>query len=484
MRWVSTGFVVCSVCWAQAPRTWDTKALAEWASPVAGIGTRPGHFTEAEYYAAPMDNLRTYPVYHPDREPAGYWESLQKRKPEPLVEAAMMKTQSDWLRAGKRVFEELDIPFYRSSDPKWIARYRSREALAGMTPRSDGTLPFLRWAVTSRGVEIALGECSSCHMRLMPDGALLHGAPQNESGVGFIGDRFLETNELFFPGEPPPIVNYRFFGVPWIKNDIHESLKTMAEAEAGALFGTHIPGVFARINGSPFYLTKMPDLIGVKDRKYFDATATHNHRGIGDLMRYGALVAIADSMDFGPHRMFTDQQRKIPYAVPDEVLFALATYIYSLEPPANLYKNDARAPEGRKIFEREGCGTCHTPPLYTNNKVTPAKGFRATPEHAKAFDVLNVSVGTDPNLALNTRKGTGYYKVPSLKGVWYRGLYMHDGSLASLEDMFDPARLLPTYLPTGFRMWRTQRYAVPGHEFGLKLSPDERAKLIAFLRTL
>jgi hypothetical protein len=38
---------------------------------------------------------------------------------------------------------------------------------------------------------------------------------------------------------------------------------------------------------------KVPDLIGVKDRKYFDATATHLHRGIGDLMRYAALVSTA-----------------------------------------------------------------------------------------------------------------------------------------------------------------------------------------------
>ena len=482
MRYVA--FVLWVSCCAQVPRTWETKALAEWASPVAGIAARPGHFSEAEYYAAPVDNLRTYPVYHPDREPAGYWESLRKKKPEPLIDPAKLKTQADWVRAGKRVFEELDVPLYRSNDPKWIERYRSREALAGTTPRADGTLPFLRWAVTSRGIEIALGECSSCHTRLMPDGTVLHGAPQNESGPGLIGERFIEATDAFFPGDSFAMSNYRVFGVPWINNDIHESLKTMPDADAGALFATHIPGVFARFNGSPYYLTKIPDLIGVKDRKYFDATATHNHRGIGDLMRYGALVAVADSMDFGPHRMLADHQRKVAVAMPDETFYALALYLYSLEPPANPYKNDPRVPEGRKIFESEGCGTCHTPPLYTNNKVTPAKGFRATPEHAKTFDVLNVPIGTDPNLALNTRKGTGYYKVPSLKGVWYRGLYMHDGALASLEDMFDPARLLPTYLPTGFRMWRTQRYAVPGHEFGLKLSPPERAQLIAFLRTL
>jgi len=36
-----------------------------------------------------------------------------------------------------------------------------------------------------------------------------------------------------------------------------------------------------------------------------------------------------------------------------------------------------------------------------------------------------------------TRKGTGYYKVPSLRGLWYRGPYEHDGSVATLEDWFD-----------------------------------------------
>jgi hypothetical protein len=42
------------------------------------------------------------------------------------------------------------------------------------------------------------------------------------------------------------------------------------------------------------------------------------------------------------------------------------------------------------------------------------------------LDILRVSVKTDSGLALRTRKGTGYYKVPSLKGVWYRGRYLHD----------------------------------------------------------
>ena len=56
---------------------------------------------------------------------------------------------------------------------------------------------------------------------------------------------------------------------------------------------------------------------------------------------------------------------------------------------------------------------------------------------------MRVSVGTDPGGAMLTRKGTGYYKVASLKGVWYRSRFLHDGSLASLEEMFDPAESKP-----------------------------------------
>jgi hypothetical protein len=95
-----------------------------------------------------------------------------------------------------------------------------------------------------------------------------------------------------------------------------------------------------------------------------------------------------------------------------------------------------------------------------------------------------VSVHTDPGLALKTRKGTGYYKVPSLKGVWYRGHYLHGGSAASLEEMFDPARLEETHVPGGWLPPGTKTRAIKGHEFGLKLDLAEREQLIALLRTL
>lgn len=46
---------------------------------------------------------------------------------------------------------------------------------------------------------------------------------------------------------------------------------------------------------------------------------------------------------------------------------------------------------------------------------------RWNPDIPKLCDILGMSVGTDPDLTLKTKRGTGYYKVPSLKGVWYRG---------------------------------------------------------------
>jgi len=98
--------------------------------------------------------------------------------------------------------------------------------------------------------------------------------------------------------------------------------------------------------------------------------------------------------------------------------------------------------------------------------------------------MMPVSVGTDPALALKTRKGTGLYKIPSLKGVWYRGLYGHEGAMATLEEWLDPARLREDYVPTGFKGANVKSRAIKGHEFGMALLPEDKAALIAFLKTL
>src|SRR5437588_1923562 len=67
------------------PRIWDAKQLAAWATPVAGINLPANFYSEAEYYAAPIDNVRTYAVYAPDKEPKGYREWILKQGPQRLI---------------------------------------------------------------------------------------------------------------------------------------------------------------------------------------------------------------------------------------------------------------------------------------------------------------------------------------------------------------------------------------------------------------
>jgi hypothetical protein len=478
------------------PRTWDEGALADWATPIAALNARPTHMAAKDFYALPIENVRTYPVYLPDREPPGYWEMLQHVGPIPLIEPDKLMNESDWMEAGRRIFEELDHFPLRTRDPKFISAARNRDTFdqARATVLADGSVLGMRWVPTKAGVALSFSNCANCHVAYLKDGTRIVGAPT------FAGRR-TAVAPLLFPvhdanhlvpaavpirmgDEPFGMRLYRAYGVPWAKDDVHERMKTMMPSDflLWSSAGDR-GGAVPRWNGSLFYPAKIPDLIGVKERRYLDATATHLHRGIGDLMRYAALVSSAETTEFGPYHVLPADASRVQARLPDEALYAMALYIYSLQPPRNPNPWDVRAQEGEKIFRREGCPMCHTPPLYTSNKVTLARGFSPA-ETPRTLDVLSLSVGTDPGLALQTRKGTGYYKIPSLKGVWYRGHYLHDGSVASLEEMFDPDRLKGDHVPGGWSPPDVKTRSISGHEFGLTASPADRERLIAFLRTL
>ena len=507
---ISFGLIVCFDSQAQQtessftptiPKTWDEAALADWVTPVAGLNVRPTHITAKEYYAAPVENLRTYPFYFPGREPEGYWESLRRIGPKPLIEPEKLKNEADWIEAGRRVFEEAATPQLYTFDPKLIAQARSREFMEqqGATAFPDGTLDALRWAPTKQGVALSILSCGACHVLNRSDGARVPGAPRlaevsrtRPYKFRSVLASYLESPNRVLTGAPPFFMGgdrgmwlYQAYGVPWLKDDPNQRLKDFTDAEYEELvLAQRRAGAIARWNGSLLYPAKIPDLIGIKDRKYLDHTGTHLHRGVGDLMRYAAQVSFAEMADFGPYHMLYADTKRVQTRLPDEALYALALYIYSLKPPPNPNPFDEKAKAGEKIFAREGCATCHTPPLYTNNKLTLAEGFTPPKDAPATLEILPMSVGTDPGLALNTRKGTGYYKVPSLKGVWYRGHFLHDGSAPSLEEMFDPDRLKETHKPGGWNLPGAETRAIKGHEFGLRLSAEERAELIAFLRTL
>jgi hypothetical protein len=65
-----------------------------------------------------------------------------------------------------------------------------------------------------------------------------------------------------------------------------------------------------------------------------------------------------------------------------------------------------------------------------------------------------------------------------------RWVVRQKGSAATHEDWFVPTRLEPDYVPTGFRGFDGKTRSIPGHPFGLALTPSDRGNLIAFLKTL
>lgn len=77
------------------PKVWDEVALKEWATPAAGLNVRPTHMTEQEYYALPVWEIKTHPVYVPGHESAGYREMVRKALPQTPIDYAKLKTEAD-----------------------------------------------------------------------------------------------------------------------------------------------------------------------------------------------------------------------------------------------------------------------------------------------------------------------------------------------------------------------------------------------------
>lgn len=452
------------------PRVWDDEAIANLEVPLADPIGSPKHVSANYYYRIPVAPIyKSYPIYDPGHEPQGYLDWLKQQEPmvvwDDAGHAPLLRTEADWIKAGEIAFDApTDFDRFATlaevRDPTWYKKIDAPVA-------KDGTNPFFRYVIRKKGsVEVGQISCAMCHTRMLPDGSILKGAQGNFPSVKAVAfslraraqtkdsTQFLARIHLMYRAQ---------FAVPWLSPDPAAPIDQMSIEQIATLEESFPPGVVARQRTSLFFPAQIPDLIGIKDRHYLDRTGLQQQRSIADLMRYAAMNrgrfdggdALANHHGFIPadpprFQKLPDPSTQSRYS--DEQLYALALYLYNLQPPANPNPFDAVAQRGQKVFEREGCAMCHTPPLYTNNQLTPADGFTVPQEHLKKYDILPMSVGTDSDLTLKTRRGTGYYKVPSLKGVWYRGMFGHSGWCATLEDWFDPRRVREDYISTGFKL--------------------------------
>ena len=107
----------------EIPKVWDDAAMRDVELPLAA--RIPVHHVPSDYYyRIPVrPNLKTYPIYAPGKESAGYWEWLLKQEPQPAFNPKELRTKEDWIKAGELVFESarsftaFDDPFTDVRNP-------------------------------------------------------------------------------------------------------------------------------------------------------------------------------------------------------------------------------------------------------------------------------------------------------------------------------------------------------------------------------
>lgn len=155
---------------------------------------------------------------------------------------------------------------------------------------------------------------------------------------------------------------------------------------------------------------------------------------------------------------------------PDLVSRALASYLRTLRSgraPVDRFlhgdtaalSQDARS--GFRLFVgRANCHVCHLAPLFTDHR------FHNTGVSWGSGDIGRAGV-------TGQEEDRGAFKTPSLRNVAETAPYMHDGSLATLEEVIEH------YADGG-----TPNPALDEEIRPLDLGPTERRHLIAFLRAL
>jgi hypothetical protein len=477
------------------PATWDIEAIKQFHLPPPDSSVKVEYASEQYYNSLPEHVItKTFPMYILQKENARYIDSLRQLEPEVVFDGKKIISEEDWIKAGELVFNwpVAYTPF--NGNVSGIDSSLFKNGNGKLT--KDGVYLFSSYVIDQKG-KLLVGSlsCASCHTRVTESGEAIAGAQGNVfNNVRFA--KAVETERIPFPVFQDGV--YRLNYSPWAPKEFPN--KPTTPKEFADFIRTQKPGVIDRQGVAYQYPLSVPSLIGLKDIKYLDHTGLMKHDSPADLMRYAAFNQGLDMLTsyngFLPlaknnHReMPTPKEWNHPFGYAgkrysDEQLYALTKYIYSLQPPRNPNTPSPKTVEkGRMIFNRSGCVTCHTPPLYTNNKLTPANGFEPPHEHFKKYNIFNVSVETDSVSTLYSRRGTGYYKVPSLRGVWFRSAFFHNGNLSTLEEVLDPGRVRSDFVPTGYKPPHVRTMAVKGHPFGFELTAEEKQALIVFLKTL
>jgi hypothetical protein len=191
-------------------------------------------------------------------------------------------------------------------------------------------------------------------------------------------------------------------------------------------------------------------------------------------------------------------------------LARIESWLLDVKPPAYPFDIDRQlAAEGRTIYEQR-CASCHAPGGARTGTVIPIEEV-ATDRHrldmwtpASPVAYNKFADGYDWDFT-GFRKTAGYVAVP-LDGVWLRAPYLHNGSVPSLAELFEPPANRRATFYRGYNVYDPLRVGFvsdgaasrfgtlydttlpgnsnAGHSYGVDLSPAQKKALIEFLKTL
>lgn len=370
--------------------------------------------------ALPVWNPRSRPVDRAAVEELarGAWPARPAAR---IWDGQRPATQAAWVALGRRVFFEFPLRPEFAVEHALLPREGAtdaagRAAALGVEQAANGDLPGLVVFDDVDGKPRVGITCAVCHTAVR-DGAVIAGAARRRLDLGRLRlDYYRDTGATVAP----------------------ELARRMA---------TWGPGRADVTEDDDEDPVAIPDLWGLRDATYLTQAGTIRHVGPAALaIRQETQLLHASGLRIRP---------------PRELAWALAMYLYSIEPPPARPPGDAAVvARGATLFEQH-CRLCHASAILGGDPIAAAQ------------------VGTDPSLADGRARGTGRYRVAPLVRVADGAPYLHDGSVPTLELLLSSARLAPDF--TGGARGPGP---IRGHLYGIDLPAADRAALLAYLATL
>lgn len=328
--------------------------------------------------------------------------------------------------------------------------------------------------------------CASCHFGRLPDGRYAVGAPNHAYDYGrqvlamsvypsvAMGLSAAEDHAPDVIAAVQPLLD-RHAEDEAVQDALYQAVVSLAGLGSAPAISPEVEGYYASwatgtqdfiiaplpLDDGVHTISKIIDLWGIPSRAEEEAAGmphamlawTGGAESLGDFLAGFAIVG-------GQEPWSADR------------LAPLADYIESLRAPDNPDPPDGGlVAEGEALFSERGCLGCHGGPRGSGTRLFTYQEIGTDAAMARWLDADGDG---EPCCDVElTAPLTGKVKSPRLTGMWAKRRFLHNGSLASLDELFclDGPRPAIDQEP----------YGTGGHAMTCELADGDKRALIAYL---